>query len=963
MSVHTNNHSDHGNDSRRDVKGSVKIIALYFGTIQKLLKEKNQSITQQDDEKFQATKVAFQIEEYAWIISHTLDHVEVVEISVSPSNPFNVINLNCRVITTTSALLSIATGGSPMMAFLQGSFKIIGDKQILRHYAPILKEAAIILQRDLRRSSAQLDKISNSGTEMLSSLYSVSVIDISYHSPTNPSSFHTVSELTSVYSDVTSVNGGDHSSSVAYYVIEVCDLNLNYAWRLRQRYSQFVKLHEGLTLQKYSLPSLPDRIALFRSQASLVESRKVSLQSYLRELLTRIDSNNMFMRVFLKLSRDVAAKYNDNNNECDDDDDNRSDEDEDDENRFKLQKKSTFNQQNASRNKIENTTNTSRSAHSFTNTNTATVASTTATIKNKTPTTVDTVPKLYDIWMHAYSQPITWHKALTNHTVHILQELNRTRKMLSLVSKSTSTAIDSTSTINSNNNSNNGRSTLLMRVQSSIVSFIVLSMVVLVCTYKHTENVSSNIVATIAFDHTRISVVGILEYIYLFLRFYMTTQLIPLTFSLVLFALLASPTTRYTFIYRILMLILIQSVFEVGHDQLHPFQSNKQMNIFESDEIIKSTHVGIETFYFVISIVFKYLIKNMISVFKSYFSYLYSFLSVLFNGVAIMKFSVLFYSNIISSFIFIGSIFIMSISSLRRVISIYALGFGLIFLYLGLKVICVLFRLSASRQDMLYEYIESIIAPYITTQIRQLRSVFIKFAQYAGARSDVISDQWAAVLSELQDSCPSSDPLYVIQTIENNLNDTFVLLPSTDDTEIKSSTNLDTTNTTNDNVDNKKHTRISIKDVFEEFSVESIASASIGQVHHAVLSTKTLKRLAFKVTLKAPTSINSSTDQSGSPTLADAFEVQRSSLQDSFTHPLFSAHQHSLASNYTTKSNSISTHASYGNLSGDDDDEKIAVVVKVQHEHIRATMLADMNVIKILTRVASWLDKRWVVRI
>jgi predicted unusual protein kinase regulating ubiquinone biosynthesis (AarF/ABC1/UbiB family) len=141
---------------------------------------------------------------------------------------------------------------------------------------------------------------------------------------------------------------------------------------------------------------------------------------------------------------------------------------------------------------------------------------------------------------------------------------------------------------------------------------------------------------------------------------------------------------------------------------------------------------------------------------------------------------------------------IYSLVKFQRLIHVYALGSSLISLYLSLKITCKLLRLSDASQKILYDFVDSIVAPLVMLQIRSLKSLFIKFAQYFGGRSDMITPVWCNALSLLQDACDASSADYVRQAIYESFH-------------------------------------ASVEDIFESFDWTPIASASIGQVHLATL--------------------------------------------------------------------------------------------------------------------------------
>ncbi len=84
------------------------------------------------------------------------------------------------------------------------------------------------------------------------------------------------------------------------------------------------------------------------------------------------------------------------------------------------------------------------------------------------------------------------------------------------------------------------------------------------------------------------------------------------------------------------------------------------------------------------------------------------------------------------------------------------------------------------------------------TALTELGTTFIKLGQILSTRADLVGPEMAAELSKLQSNTPPDDPQQVIETIQQELGD---------------------------------HP----DELFESFDREAIASASIGQVHHAVL--------------------------------------------------------------------------------------------------------------------------------
>ena len=138
-----------------------------------------------------------------------------------------------------------------------------------------------------------------------------------------------------------------------------------------------------------------------------------------------------------------------------------------------------------------------------------------------------------------------------------------------------------------------------------------------------------------------------------------------------------------------------------------------------------------------------------------------------------------------------------------RLVRIYSVAFRVIIVYwIASKILT---RFETSTQDLFYGYLDRILAPYVCRTIMQLRSVFVKFGQYLGGRSDAVSKEWNRVLATLQDDMPFDRTRYVRDLVNSSLG----------------------------------------KDCFESFDEVPIASASIAQVHKAVL--KSGERVAVKI--------------------------------------------------------------------------------------------------------------------
>ena len=106
------------------------------------------------------------------------------------------------------------------------------------------------------------------------------------------------------------------------------------------------------------------------------------------------------------------------------------------------------------------------------------------------------------------------------------------------------------------------------------------------------------------------------------------------------------------------------------------------------------------------------------------------------------------------------------------------------------------------------EELDSTLPTRIRLSLQELGTTFIKLGQMLSTRPDLVGDEIAAELTKLQDDVPPVDLEIIKSTIETELND-------------------------------------STEDLFLEFEEEPVGSASIGQVHKAVL--KNGDKVAIKV--------------------------------------------------------------------------------------------------------------------
>jgi hypothetical protein len=323
--------------------------------------------------------------------------------------------------------------------------------------------------------------------------------------------------------------------------------------------------------------------------------------------------------------------------------------------------------------------------------------------------------------------------------------------------------------------------------------------------------------------------------------------------------------------------------------------------------------------------------------------------------------------------VFLAVAIVLRSPGLSRALWIYTLGVSLIAVYGSLQAACVLFRLSQATSEALFARVDAVVAPFVVTQVGLLRSVFVKFAQYFGGRSDVVSPIWTNLLSQLHDACPASSEEYVRTTLEQELGEVMHGIVGTDERS--------------DSGGGKK--KFVLEDVFEAFERVPIASASIGQVHtatlkHAVImqilhaqqqeaqQSCTQHSLAGEVVgtlLSAQTTHDSDGDADGSSAhFSSPLPAPR--ILSSTSTPVDTADGHRTApANGAAEGGDAAdlnwyesaTDATFTCASSAEASQLVSVVVKVQHEGIAPLMVADMQIVLVLIKWAARIDSRWQV--
>lgn len=249
----------------------------------------------------------------------------------------------------------------------------------------------------------------------------------------------------------------------------------------------------------------------------------------------------------------------------------------------------------------------------------------------------------------------------------------------------------------------------------------------------------------------------------------------------------------------------------------------------------------------------------------------------------------------------LGFLLMLSNSYYRRMIRIYIMGTWLVAFYATLAIVMSILRLSDAKKTVVYDLIDPVVAPFVSYNISQFRSIFLKFAQYLGGRVDVMSEHWTHAFSKLHDSCPPSSRSYVKKLIEGELG-------------------------------------VGVEDIFESFDWNPMASASIGQAHCATIRSSTITELF----------------SNRKDLLVDSRgKCQNFDLQEylNYTMAEFGIRRDDPFFQVKKK------------VEVDSNDNKIiSVVVKVQHENIANIMNSDMRIVIFFVQIAASLDSRWKVK-
>jgi aarF domain-containing kinase len=149
------------------------------------------------------------------------------------------------------------------------------------------------------------------------------------------------------------------------------------------------------------------------------------------------------------------------------------------------------------------------------------------------------------------------------------------------------------------------------------------------------------------------------------------------------------------------------------------------------------------------------------------------------------------------------------IEVVSRVASFWKSTGGLICHYKFTQAWVALKKIDKPKRDEIYERLHDRYAPQALDIILNMRGLFIKVGQVLSSRPDFVPLQYVQSFTTVQDSCPSWPASEIIDIISNSLY--------------------------------MNQIGLKFDDLFESFESEPLGSASIGQVHKATLTPKSLE--------------------------------------------------------------------------------------------------------------------------
>lgn len=187
----------------------------------------------------------------------------------------------CSISTDMVTLSAIANGKiRPMQAYLSGKLVFVGDRATLKDYGDAIRVA-------IERSPA---------SEPTARHLSVRILTAS----------------TEQFSD-------DSHETFVKYIIQVTDTSRNLTWKVRRRFSEFIKLRSSLTSLGFSVPAIKGRRYLYSNDA-VISYRINHLEEFLQAVLLKVPNTNYLISAFLindQRTNYIVQLHNPNKNNTD----------------------------------------------------------------------------------------------------------------------------------------------------------------------------------------------------------------------------------------------------------------------------------------------------------------------------------------------------------------------------------------------------------------------------------------------------------------------------------------------------------------------------------------------------------------------------------------------------------------------------------------------------------------------
>ena len=941
-------------------EGSAQLLLIrkLFTVLLQKLREHSENLDHRNEKTF--TNLRFQVDQYCWFFTHHNDTIDMEEIYFDRvgDKPVDTI---CSLTTDATTMLKVCRGEMSFpSAYLSGKVKFHGDKKVMKAIAVPIKDAIDVL-KGLKLETESPD-VSN---------YSESPSQLSTDEPSR-----LTAKIVEAFAPNFKYNIEDKSTNrtnqtiskdvAVRYKIEITSQPAGDVWSVAHRYSHFLNLRSELVEQGYrNIPSITSKSSYFNSIGRVVHSRIINLGFFINECLAQVGPDNETLNQFL--AKPVNQHTHGDNHSVN----------------------------GSVAPSVVHDADLSSFLHSNLHTEVHHLHDS-AEHKNISKAELEALE-------HAWGSRITWAHANLHHSRYLIKELAAQRA-----------AVEKANQQNSQHASN-----LINKIVQSLRTYSLLLVCAVISAYYyeyshmelgHTANVYVDTVIKLTlllllmFKQTRYHT---LLYCVLFLVAINTTFI-----SVSLVNTVVNKYSEHWTMYKshLKWLAIPHSVVMVPEAYTFPPSVSHIVRSALPSALYEVVVGGAQVVYAAAkSVVFSTINPTRMYSVAEEVIFTPGFISTA-NALKLLHNVDVIICAILTLYAVVY--YVLSSPGITRALWIYALGTFLIVTYASLQIASIVLRLSPSMSEHLFAQFDAIVAPFVVTQIGLLKSVFVKFAQYFGGRSDVVSAVWTELLCRLQDSCPASSPEYVRRTLETQLGEIFSLQSESDT-----------------NVENTSGKVFKLEDVFDSFDLNPIASASIGQVHTATLKHAALMRILHLQQQNCredvlDSAMDKGTNRSGGPgNASDSVQTDAPSgvysignhTADSSEGPVSPQHAPSIltpsstpltaapptADTITTVSNNntplhsasadlntttdtpqvntttpakatttqvdhswyeCTTDPAFTSINSASQSELVSVVVKVQHEDVDKLMVADMRIVLVLVKWASFFDSRWEVK-